>query len=165
MGGTGGAFERLDLASRRRFNSFKPVLAPPRIDAARTVHPATAVTRAAPNIFQNHGCCLHFSHSSSLLVEEFLHPRPDAIPPSAIGYLLGVEGKAAVSAFLIQRRKDLFIRLHPDPLARLEVQCGRWRELTYGNLPVLAREWNTSPQRLKPIIKPSRRDTATPPPA
>ena len=59
------------------------------------------------------------AHLAGLLVDEFVHPRLDAVDLAAIRHELGVEGEASVGIPGVEGGEDLLIGSYPHEIAGL----------------------------------------------
>jgi hypothetical protein len=109
-------------------NTLKPDLAPVRVYAARAEAPVFGVTRLANDAVQDDALVLHMAHLTGAFIDNFIDPSQHSIGAPAEGCHLGVEKHAPVVAVLIDGRKNLFIRLDSDQIARLNAKFdgGGW---------------------------------------
>src|SRR5437016_4752669 len=71
--------------------------------------------------------------------------------------------KMSDPVFIVQCRKDLLVRPDPDEFARLQVESGGRSPLAHRYASLLSGIRKAAPQRLEPIVKPSKDGPQTDP--
>src|SRR5205823_12524011 len=103
-------------------DSAEPSLAPVGIDRAWTEPAPLAQVARARYAVQDHAVAPELDHHSGVLVDDLLDQILHAVDATAVRNHLPVERKPSVSAVLVERARDLPLRLHPHELARPELE-------------------------------------------